>query len=111
MSVVERIGFLLAISIGGLVIIVSAMTLPIGIGFGKMGGVTVIALLRNDLRIAHLSALIMFILSVLSAFSGGLFFMWPAGILYFVILLVERLHQRRGDLGPITSARTLAIIG
>ena len=111
MIVVERIGSLLAISLAGVVIIVSALNLPIGFGFGTIAGVTAIALVRNDLRTAHLSALIMLVLSALTTFSGGLFFIWPAGILYLVILLNERLQHRRRGLGPIASARTLAILG
>jgi len=111
MIVVERIGSLLAISLAGVVIIVSALNLPIGIGFATIAGVTAVALLRNDLRTAHLSALIMLILSALTTFSGGLFFIGPAGILYLVILFNERLRHGRGGLGPIASARTLAVVG
>lgn len=111
MIIVERIASLLAISMAGVVVFVSVLNLPIGIGFGTIAVVTAIALMRNDLRTAHLSALIMLILSALTTFSGGLLFIWPAGILYLVILFNERLRHGRGGLGPIASARTLAVVG
>jgi len=111
MIIVERIGSLLAISLAGVVIMVSVLNLPIGLGFGTIAGVTAVALMRNDLRTAHLSALIMLILSALTTFSGGLFFIGPAGVLYLVIMLNERLRHGPGGLGPIASARTLAVVG
>src|SRR5207253_4824235 len=112
MIIVERIASLLAISMAGVVVFVSVLNLPIGIGFGTIAAVTAVALVRNDLRTAHLSALIMLILSALTTFSGGLFFIWPAAILYLAILLNERLRRGRGgiSIGPIASPRTLAVI-
>ena len=107
---IERIVVLLAIAMAGVIIVIAALTLPIGVGFGTLAGVSAAAIVRDNLRAAHLSALVTLIFSVLVAFSGGMLFLCPAGILYILVLILERVHSPQPLRGPIASAQMLATL-